>query len=133
MIGSAAEFIRLRTSTVKAEYDRAADEPAPLDVWWELVRDHPEMKPWVAHNKTVPLEILVALAADESADVRGAVARKRKLSPELFERLAKDSEPSVRHAIANNANTPREALELLVDDPWEEVATTAKGRITRRE
>src|SRR5689334_2460666 len=77
MILSAEEFIRLRTSEVQAEYHRAAHEEAPAEVWWDLVRNYPDMKVWVVHNKTVPLSILEALSTDESVAVRGAVARKR--------------------------------------------------------
>src|SRR5436190_20252881 len=131
MIMSAAEFIRLRTSTVKAEYDRAAHESAPLEVWWELVREHPAMRAWVVHNKTVPLQILEALAGDASAEIRADVARKRKLSPALFEQLARDPDSSVRHAVAFNAKTPPALLELLADDASDAVAETARGRRIR--
>ena len=90
MITTAEEFIRLRMSEDKDEYDRAAMEDAPIGVWWELVREHPEMRTWVAHNKTVPLEVLETLATDPDASVRGVVARKRKASPEILVDAAKE-------------------------------------------
>lgn len=130
MIESAEEFIRLRTSDLKAEYDRAAHDEAPLSVWWELVRTHPDMKVWVVHNKTVPLEILDALSTDADAAVRRAVARKRRASPEILERLARDPNESVRHAVAYNATAPEHVLKILLDDDWAPVAAAAKQRLS---
>jgi len=129
MITSADEFIRLRTSTSKDEYDRAAHEEAPLDVWWDLVRNYPDMKFWVIHNKTVPVEILEALSTDEASSVRSAVARKRKTPHAVLERLARDPDGSVRHSVACNAKTPVEVLRLQVDDEWDVVAETARQRL----
>jgi hypothetical protein len=129
MIQSAAEFIQLRTSSAKADYDRAAQDEAPLEVWWDLVKNHPDMKGWVAHNKTVPMEILDALSKDKASDVRNAVARKRKLSQALSERLARDADEGVRLAVAYNANTPDDVLRILVNDTWAEVAKKAASRL----
>jgi hypothetical protein len=129
MIQSAAEFIRLRTSSAKADYDRAATDEAPLEVWRDLIKNHPDMKSWVAHNKTVPMEILDVLSTDRESDVRNAVARKRKLTKPMFERLARDADEGVRLAVAYNANTPDEVLRLLVDDSWDQVAAKAKARL----
>ena len=132
MIRSAFEFIRLRTSEDKADYDRAAHEEAPAEVWWELVRDHPEMRTWVAHNKTVPPEVLEALSADSDPAVRGVVARKRKASPELLARLARDPDSGVRNAVACNPSTPAEVLRSLLHDDWDQVANTARDRLLGR-
>jgi hypothetical protein len=130
MIESADEFIRLRTSSLKEEYDRAAHDEAAQDVWWEVVRKFPDMKFWVVHNKTVPLEILEFLSTDQEASVRGAVARKRKASPKILERLAHDAVGSVRHGVACNANAPKHVLQMLANDSWETVAATAKQRLS---
>jgi hypothetical protein len=100
VIESAEEFVRLRSSEDPEEYGLAAIEPAPEAVWLEVIARFPEMRPWVAHNKTVPLSILKILADDEDADVRAAVASKRKLSDELFIRLARDTDEGVRARIA---------------------------------
>ncbi len=129
MIPSAAEFIRLRSSDIKEDYDRAAHEEAPLDVWWELVREHPEMKRWVIHNKTVPLEILEAMSLDENSDVREDVARKRKLSFEIFDRLSRDPIPGVRYAVACNAKAPMEILKRMVNDEWALIVERVKARL----
>ena len=53
-IESAEEFIRLRTSEDEAEYRRAASEEAPDQVWAALIEQHPEVRFWVAQNKTSP-------------------------------------------------------------------------------
>jgi pimeloyl-ACP methyl ester carboxylesterase len=132
MIESADEFIRLRTSELRDEYWRAAHDEAPLEVWWQVVREHPDMKVWVIHNKTVPLEILTALSTDDKEEVREAVARKRKTPVEILGRLACDPEPGVRLAVACNAKAPRHVLELLANDCWETITHAAKRRLHER-
>ncbi|WP_018568754.1 hypothetical protein [Streptomyces sp. PsTaAH-124] len=42
-ITSAEEFVRLGQSEDPAEYDRSARAALPLPVWWDLVRNHPDM------------------------------------------------------------------------------------------
>ena len=116
MIHSAEEFIRLRTSEDTAEYQRAARDAAPLEVWRELVARHPNMRFWVVQNKTVPLEVLAMLARDDDTDVRCMVASKRKLCHELQHVLALDPEESVRHALAMNAKVLQEVLQLLAQE-----------------
>lgn len=96
MTGSADEFVRLRTSDDPVEYDPSARDEAPEAVGLELIRTYPEMRRWVAHNKTIPLSILELLAVDRDEDVRFAVAMKRKLTAELFGRLSRDASLDVR-------------------------------------
>lgn len=129
MIESADEFARLRWSDDPAEYGRAAHEPAPLEVWQDVIARFPELRQWVAHNKTVPHEILAELATDPDASVRYFVAMKRKLALELQLRLATDPDDSVRAGIANNAKASRAALELLAEDPWHVIAERARERL----
>lgn len=129
MITSAAEFVRLRCSERPEDYQRAAHEEASEAVWLEVVSRHPDMRSWVAHNKTVPLSILKLLATDDDPDVRAAVATKRKLDAELFERLARDTEDSVRRRVANNAKAPRHVLEELSRDIAPFVAQAASRQL----
>ncbi|MEJ2815571.1 hypothetical protein [Caulobacter sp. CCG-8] len=126
MIASAEEFVRLRTSQEPADYHRAAHEPAGTAIWLEVIARYPGMKPWVAHNKTVPLEILRVLAEDADHDVRFAVATKRKLDGPLFDRLSRDRDEGVRARIARNPNTPAEIRRRLMDDPSPLVAEAAR-------
>ena len=124
MITSAEQFVALRESELKDEYDRAAMDEAPLAVWRDIISRYPEHRRWVVHNKSVPLEILEELSAGD-AMVRYFIASKRKLSPALFERLSRDESESVRTAIACNAKTPRAILERLLDDADQSVARAA--------
>jgi len=106
MIQSAEEFVRLRSSSDAKEYARAAHEDAPDHVWQEVIDHHPEMRMWVAQNKTVPLWALKLLAVDRDPDVRLMVAMKRKL--------------------------PVEVLASMTDDVSSAVATAAQRQIQRR-
>ncbi len=117
MIESADEFVRLRTSAIRDEYLRAAHEPASSQVWFDVIERYPEMRSWVAHNKSVPIEVLVVLAGDPDVEVRLSVAMKRKLTVELFDQLANDPDESVRRGIAYNPKVPMRVLEQLAQDP----------------
>jgi hypothetical protein len=132
MILSAEEFVSLRDSDVKAEYDRAAHEEAPLEVWKEVLQKYPDYTGWVIHNKTVPLEILAMLSTSNDPGIRAEMARKRKLSPDLFERLSRDPHPAVRAEIAINKKTPFPMLERLCRDEDQGVANTAKTQLRGR-
>lgn len=129
MIESVEEFLQLRESQNPNEYQRAAQEEAPLQVWIEVITRHPEMRVWVAHNKTVPLEILDILSRDADAEVRCLVAMKRKLPESLQKALAKDEDASVRQRIVYNAKATRAALEILTDDEEEAIQEKAKERL----
>ena len=129
MITSAAEFVRLRLSEAPEEYARASHEEASLNVWIEVVKGYPEMREWVAHNKTVPLPILEALPSDPDPSVRHAVAMKRKLSPQLFAILADDPDETVRAAVARNLKAPIELLTSLSRDKSSLVSSVARSRI----
>jgi len=110
VITSAEEFVRLRESEWSQDYQRAAHEEAPLEVWLNVVDWYPSMRFWVAQNKTVPIRVLEILARDTDPHVRGMVAAKRKLTPELQILLAGDPDDGVRDRLANNAKVTREAL-----------------------
>lgn len=116
MIHSAEEFVSLRTSTDRTVYERATTEQASIETWTDVIIRFPEMRMWVAHNKTVPLEILKVLAKDSDRSVRASVAEKRKLDRELFEFLSRDPDELVRQRIAYNKKTPVEIIERLVND-----------------
>lgn len=77
MIDSPEEFRRLRESEDPEAYLRAAHEEAPLEVWLEVIRRWPDMRFWVAQNKTVPLSVLEILVRDPDERVRDMVLRKR--------------------------------------------------------
>jgi hypothetical protein len=131
MIVSAEEFVRLRSSENHEDYHRAATEEAPADVWIAVITRFPDMRRWVAHNKTVSLDVLRLLAADPDVEVRGGVAMKRKLDRALFEQLSRDGSAPVRAAIARNAKTPPDILARLSTDAIEFVRDAAAERISR--
>lgn len=128
-ITSVEEFIRLRLSEDRAECDRSAWAPMPLPVWRELVREHPEMRAWAAHNRTCPPEILVELATDEDWRVRARVLSRRSCPPDLLQRLANDPHDAVRNTVATHPRSPRAAVALLGDDPWPVIAEAARTRL----
>jgi hypothetical protein len=124
VITSAEEFVALRTSSIKSEYDRAATEEAPFSVWREVIKNYPDYRRWVAQNKSVPLEILEELCQFDST-IRQFVAAKRKLSLAMFEALSQDESYVVRIAIAANKKAPVEILERLHGDKNKHVSRAA--------
>jgi hypothetical protein len=77
VIESADQFVLLRTSEDPELYQKAATDSATEETWREVIERYPEMRIWVARNKTVPSSILEVLSHDENADVRYTVAMKR--------------------------------------------------------
>src|ERR1051325_10784206 len=88
MIHSASEFVALRTSDDLDQQKRATQENATEDVWLDIIRQYPDMRFWVAQNKTVPLSILHMLAQDTDPRVRSMVAQKRKLDAATLAHLS---------------------------------------------
>lgn len=132
MINTAEEFVQLRTSDSPQEYLRAASEHAHKAVWLDVINKFPEMKIWVAHNKTVPVEVLYLLAQDADPAVRLAVAMKNKLSDDLLLLLALDVDDGVRQRIACNKKTPNNILEILSRDANTLVAEPALVGLAKR-
>lgn len=117
MIATSDEFKRLRESAEPSEYIRAASDEAPVEVWREIVAEMPEMRFWVAQNKTVPIEILEDLARCSGVDVRCMVARKRKITESIGLILAEDGDETVRAALARNPKLPKAVQNVLLGDP----------------
>jgi len=128
MIDSAEQFRALRESEYIEEYHRAAHDEAPLEVWLDIIARMPDMRFWVAQNKTVPIRVLEQLADDSDTRVRDMVARKRKIPESLQIKLATDTDATVRCALASNANLTPRALAILFDDTDELVVATAALR-----
>jgi len=138
MIVSAEAFVRLRTSQDPADQRRATHEPAELGVWLEVIDRHPEMKSWVVHNKTVPLEVLCILADDQDPRIRRDVLRKNKvlsrnkIDRPLVEKFARDPDEEVRADLAENRDVPRDILERLAEDLSSWVYVKARERLVER-
>ena len=116
MISSAAEFCCLRESNNPEEYHRAAHDEAPNEVWMNVIDQRPDMRFWVAQNKTVPIEVLEVLAPDSDSKVRDMVARKRKITEAIALKLAEDSDETVRAALAVNKKLPSSVVAKLRQD-----------------
>jgi hypothetical protein len=129
MIESAEEFVFLRHSDERDLYNKAINDSATEETWREIIDKYPEMRVWVARNKTIPNTILEVLADDQDPNVRLAIAQKRKAGSILLEKLCTDTDPSVRLQVALNQKTPRSVLQKLVNDEWERVAEVAKRKI----
>ena len=71
------------------------------------------MRKVVAGYRESPIEILELLIADESPDVRQALAKNSNVSSSILETLALDISPVVRKTVAENQNTPATVLEQL--------------------
>jgi len=128
MIESAEQFRSLRESADVEECHRAAHDEAALEVWLDIIARMPDMRFWVAQNKTVPIMVLEQLAGDPDCRVRDMVARKRKIPESLQIKLATDTDPTVRCALATNANLTQSALAILVNDLDKLVIETARRR-----
>lgn len=129
MIESAEEFVKLRTSEDPQEYHRAANEEAELSVWEDVITNYPNMREWVAHNKTIPDSIIRKLSSDLNSKVRYMLASKRKTPGDVKEALSKDEDESVRMAIANNKKTSKKILEGMMCDEWENIVEVVQRRL----
>jgi Leucine rich repeat variant len=132
MIRTVAEFANLRNSKDPADQTRATMDAADDKVWLEVIEQHPDLRKWVAQNKTVSLSIIRQLIDDVDPVTRSWVARKRKLDRAMFVALSTDADERVRHALATNAKLPPDLLRLLSQDPIDLVATEAQQRLTQR-
>ncbi|MFF3617511.1 hypothetical protein [Streptomyces sp. NPDC002580] len=128
-ITSVEEFIRLRLSEDPADRDRSAWAAMPRLVWDELVREHPDMRFWAAHNRSCPPEVLAELLKDDDWRVRSRVASRRNCPAELLEALADDPHDAVRNTVATHQYSPRSAVLRLTGDPWTVIAEVARTRI----
>jgi hypothetical protein len=108
MIISPEEFIKLRTSHLKKDQDRASHDRADNSVWIDTIKQFPEFKIWVIHNKTIPIDILEILAADIDSKVREAVALKRKINNKIFNLLSCDKDENVRCALLCNTKLSKD-------------------------
>lgn len=117
MINTADEFITLRQSDDMDNQYRASHDKAEIDVWLDIIRNYPDFKIWVIHNKTIQIEILELLCTDKDHNVRSNVARKRKINDAIFNTLSVDSDENVRYALMCNTNLSVEKIRAIkVDD-----------------
>ncbi len=128
-IGSAEEFIRLRNSEDREEYQRAAHGAASPEVWDEVIARFPDMRRWVAQNKTIPSAVMERLALDPDPQVRSVIASGRACPEAVMQHLVTDSEEGVRARLAKNPKLPVHLLIQLANDPSPLVIKVAKARL----
>lgn len=131
MIYTAEEFVRLRESESPEEYLRAAWDEAPLEVWIEVIENHPQMRFWVAQNKSIPHEIMEILSGDSSERVRSMIASKSRLPEYLQIKMAQDHDPLVRQRIVFNKKAFTQVLQLLVQDEDQDIREKANQRLSQ--
>jgi hypothetical protein len=125
MIKTAGEFIKLCSSNDLDDCEKSLSAEAPLNVWADIVENHPSNLIDVAQNRTIPDEIMLKLIESGNEYVRAILAQKRRLKVSLFPVLAIDSNETVRKAVAANAKTPIEIVQDLMSDSVEDVAKVA--------
>lgn len=117
MIKTVDEFITLRQSDNANEQYRASHDNADISVWLDIIKNYPDFKTWVIHNKTIPIEILETLSADQNPNVRADVARKRKINDKIFNLLSVDPDENVRYAsMCNTKFTIDKKRTIKMDD-----------------
>lgn len=132
MIASPEEFVSLRQSEIPSDQTRASQDEASLEVWLGVIAAYPEMRQWVAHNKTVPVAVLQALASDPDPAVRWEVSGKRKLDSAVLRMLADDEDDSVRVRVARHRRTETEVLDALANDESWVVREAAERALASR-
>lgn len=133
MILSAEEFVRLRESEDPSEYIRSGVDTAELSVWLDIIYKYPEMKVWVARNRTVPPEIIRLLAKDNDPLVRGSISRKYPLENDLYHDLSRDIDEGIRAGLTYNKKIPIDILKYMSEnDPSEFVKEVALEKYNQR-
>ncbi|MCU6243899.1 hypothetical protein [Enterobacter asburiae] len=133
MIESTEEFVRLRNSDIPSEYNRSANEEAPISVWLDLINEYPEMRVWVARNRTIPKKIVDMLSKDPDPFVRDAICSKYPLDIELYVLFSKDMDEGVRSRLTYNKNIPLSVLkDMSENDPSEFVKSQAFNQYNKR-
>jgi hypothetical protein len=128
VIETADEFARLRRSDDPAEQRRATTDEAPVYVWLDVIERYPDLRRWVARNKTTPAEMLDRLARDPDPQVRWDVAITNRTPPTTLTLLAGDDDESVRARVARHRHTPDDVVERLRCDRSAIVRRAAEER-----
>ena len=89
--------------------------------------DSGDVREAVADNARTPAAVLVALVGDALSSVRMAVAENTKTPESSLEKLALDAVNYVRWGVAHNESTPPATLKNLAKDPDKHVSDEAKN------
>jgi hypothetical protein len=80
IIESAEDFVRLQSSKISEDYLLASSGEASNEVWLDVVTRFPDYTRWVAHNKSISVDIIRLLASHKDDSVRSFIAAKYLLS-----------------------------------------------------
>lgn len=132
MVNSVEEFLNILDSDEELGTNESRLCHAPDNVWRQIIIEHPELKRWVAWNKTISYTILEILSEDNDPEIRWWIASKTKISIGLLERFSKDSNSSIRERIVFNSFTPVHILKELSLDTDADIAENARRRLIER-
>ena len=132
MISNINEYLYLADSDSKSDNDRIINEELSSDLISEIIKNYPERKSWIIHNKLIPVKILEELATDDNDDVRFTIAMKKKCNRVTFEKLLRDKNYSVRLAVIRNKKLPIDLLEKISNDINDEIHEDAKKILEMR-
>ncbi|MFN9340176.1 MAG: hypothetical protein ACK6BZ_11875 [Candidatus Kapaibacterium sp.] len=117
MIKTVNEFIAFIQSDNTTDQFRARYDNADIKIWLEIIKNYPDFKTWVIHNKTVQIEILEILCADKDPNIRSDIAKKLKINDFIFNILSVDPDENVRYALmCNTVLSVDKIKKIKVDD-----------------
>lgn len=79
MISNINEYLYLAESDSKSDNNRIINEELSSDLISEMIKNYPQRKSWLIHNKFIPVKILQELATDDNDDVRFTIAMKKNV------------------------------------------------------
>jgi hypothetical protein len=113
----------------------ATQHPAPPVTETKIARlrllatnANPKIRESAASSYHAPEDLMVQLAADPDAGVRGCVARNESTSCDILRSLAADESEMVRGWLAVNFYVPADVMELLADDSSETVRSLVRWK-----
>ncbi|GKX55995.1 hypothetical protein SOASR030_21070 [Leminorella grimontii] len=116
MISTPDEFIKLINSNCPNEYNLAGRKEAPVPVWLELIKGYPDMRVWVARNRTIPREIMDYLSKDDNPVVREAISAKYPLDVDMYLLFSRDPDEGIRARLIFNKGLPVFILKHMAEN-----------------
>lgn len=89
----------------------------------------PKVRFGLALNPNTPHDLIRALAADRSAQVRAVVPQTPNHPEDVYELLSHDRSVVVREFLAESGWAPRHILKRMLRDPDPAVVKHARGRL----
>jgi hypothetical protein len=113
----------------------ATSHPAPPVTASKLARlrllamsGNPKIRESAASSYHTPDDVMVILAADPDAGVRGCVARNESTACDILRSMADDESETVRGWLAVNFFVPADVMAQLAEDPSETVRSLVRWK-----